>query len=305
MGIPTREAYGRSLAKFGHDKEFFVLDADLSKATQTIFFKNEFPDRFFNMGISEGDMTSTAAGMASCGKKVFTATFAMFAAGRAYEQVRNSIAYPNLPVVIGGTHGGVLIGEDGASHQCVEDISLMRTMPNMTVIVPCDAKSVECLVEKAIDFKTPMYFRTGRLATEDIYGDDATFEIGKGNVLKDGTDLTIIAIGDMVYEALEAAKSLEKEGVSVAVIDMFCVKPLDVELVQKYAEKTKKIITAEDHNIIGGLGSAVAEVLAENPVAKLKRLGVKDSFGKSGVKKDLQEYFSLNAKGIIDLYKQM
>lgn len=303
MSTPTREAYGRALAKLGHDKDFFVLDADLAKATQTIFFKNEFPERFFDMGISEGDMMTTAAGMATCGKKVFASTFAIFAAGRAYEQVRNSIAYPNLPVVIGATHGGVMIGEDGASHQAIEDISLMRTIPNMTVVVPADAISTTQIVEQAIDFKTPLYIRTGRGASPDIYNEADKITIGKGNVLKDGKDLTIIAIGDLVYEALQAAEQLEQQGVSTAVIDMHTVKPIDRELVCEYAKKTHKIITAEDHSIIGGLGSAVAEILAETGDATLKRLGVNDTFGKSGTRSELQEYFKLNAKGILELAK--
>ncbi|ONI45371.1 transketolase [Candidatus Epulonipiscioides gigas] len=303
MATPTREAYGRALAKFGHDKDFFVLDADLAKATQTIFFKNEFPERFFDMGISEGDMMTTAAGMATCGKKVFASTFAIFAAGRAYEQVRNSIAYPNLPVVIGATHGGVMIGEDGASHQAIEDISLMRTIPNMTVVVPADAISTTQIVEQAIDFKTPLYIRTGRGASSDIYNEADKITIGKGNVLKDGKDLTIIAIGDLVYEALQAAEQLEQQGVSAAVIDMHTVKPIDRDLVCEYAKKTHKIITAEDHSIIGGLGSAVAEILAETGDATLKRLGVNDTFGKSGTRSELQEYFKLNVKGILELAK--
>ncbi|OOB78908.1 MAG: transketolase [Epulopiscium sp. Nele67-Bin002] len=303
MNMSTREAYGRALAKYGKEHEFFVLDADLAKATQTIFFKNEFSDRFFDIGISEGDMMTTAAGMASCDKKVFASTFAIFAAGRAYEQVRNSIAYPNLPVVIGATHGGVMIGEDGASHQAIEDISLMRTMPNMTVVVPCDAESVTQIVEQSISLKSPMYLRTGRGASQDIYTNGEKIVIGKGNVLCDGCDLTIIAIGDLVAQALEAAKILATEGVSVAVIDMHTVKPIDTDLITKYAKKTKFIITAEDHSIIGGLGSAVAEILAETQDAKLKRLGVNDTYGKSGTRDALQKYFNLTAEGIISLYK--
>ncbi len=305
MGMSTREAYGRALAKLGKDNEFLVLDADLAHATQTMFFKKEFPDRFFNMGISEGDMMTTAAGIATCGKKVFASTFAMFAAGRAYEQVRNSIGYTNLPVVIGATHGGTMIGEDGASHQAIEDISLMRSMPNMTVVVPCDGESVNQVVAQSLEMKTPLYIRMGRGAGSDVYTNGEKIVIGKGNVLKDGSDLTIIAIGDLVPEAMKAAEILGAEGVSVAVIDMHTVKPIDKELVMTYATKTGKVITAEDHSIIGGLGSAVAEILAEEGGAKLKRLGINDTFGKSGTRDALQAYFNLNAEGIINLYKTM
>ncbi|OON98627.1 MAG: transketolase [Epulopiscium sp. Nele67-Bin004] len=302
--IPTREAYGKALVQFGATKEFFVLDADLAKATQTFLFKEAYPQRFFDMGIAEADMMTTAAGMASCGKKVFASSFAMFAAGRAYEQIRNSIAYPNLPVVIGATHGGVMIGEDGASHQAIEDISLMRGMPNMTVIVPCDAESVTQIVEQSLEFKSPIYLRTGRGATPVVYTNGEKITIGKGNILRDGTDLTIIAIGELVPEALKAADILKNEGVSVAVIDMHTVKPIDRELVCEYAKKTKNIITAEDHSIIGGLGSAVAEILAETGDAKLKRLGVNDEYGKSGTRDALQEFFKLNAAGIVELYRK-
>lgn len=302
--LSTREAYGRALAEFGHKYDFYVLDADLAKATQTLVFKKEYPERFFDIGISEGDMMTTAAGMATCGKTVFASTFAMFAAGRAYEQVRNSIAYPNLHVIIGATHGGVLIGEDGASHQCVEDISLMRTIPNMTVLVPCDENSVYAAVEAAIQAEGPVYIRMGRGAAEPTYKERFTMEIGKGKVLKDGTDLTIVAIGEMVPEAIKAAEKLEAEGVSTAVLDMVCVKPLDTELIKTYAEKTGKIITIEDHSIIGGIGSAVSEVVAECQSAKVKRVGMKDCFGRSGTRRALQEYFHLNARAIVDTYKE-
>ncbi|OON95103.1 MAG: transketolase [Candidatus Epulonipiscioides saccharophilum] len=301
MATATREAYGKALAKFGHEKDFFVLDADLAQATHTVHFKKEHPHRFFDMGIAEADMMTTAAGMATCGKKVFASTFAIFAAGRAYEQIRNSIAYPNLPVVIAATHGGVMVGEDGASHQAIEDISLMRTIPNMTVVVPADGASMTKVIEQAIDFKSPLYIRAGRGATPDIYNENDEITIGKGNVLKDGNDLTIIAMGELVYEALQAAKQLSQRGISTAVIDMHTVKPIDKELVCKYAKKTRKIITAEDHSIIGGLGSAVAEILAETGDATLKRLGINDVFGKSGSRAELQEYFKLTAKGILEL----
>ncbi len=305
MAMATREAYGKALAKLGKDNDFLVLDADLAKATQTVHFLKEYPERFFNMGISEGDMMTTAAGIATTGKKVFASTFAMFAAGRAFEQIRNSIDYTNLPVVIGATHGGVMLGEDGASHQAIEDISLMRSLPNMTVVVPCDAESTAQFVEQSLAMKTPLYLRMGRSAGSDVYTSGAKLTIGKGNVLKDGTDVTIIAIGDLVPEAILAAEELAKEGVSAAVIDMHTVKPIDRELVCEYAKKTSKVITAEDHGIIGGLGSAVAEILAEEGTAKLKRLGINDTYGKSGTRNALQEYFGLNAAGIIKLYKEM
>lgn len=297
--LSTREAYGEALAVLGADNDFVVLDADLSKATQTVRFAKKYPERFFNMGISEGDMMTTAAGFASTGECVFASTFAMFAAGRAYEQIRNSIAYPGWNVKIGATHGGVLIGEDGASHQCIEDISLMRTIPNMTVIVPCDEHSVFLAVKAALKKDGPVYLRFGRSSSAPVYTKEtARFEIGCGNVLRDGEDVTIIAIGDMVWEAVKASEELEGLGISAAVIDMASVKPIDRELVCSYAEKTGKIVTAEDHNVIGGLGSAVAEILAETQTAKLRRVGMQDVFGCSGKRGDLQKEFGLHAEGI-------
>lgn len=302
--LSTREAYGQALKEFGKKYDFFVLDADLAKATQTSVFQKEFPDRFFNMGISEGDMMTTAAGMASCGKTVFASTFAMFAAGRAYEQIRNSIAYPNLHVIIGATHSGVLIGEDGASHQCIEDLSLMRAIPNMTVIVPCDEKSVYAAVEAALHHKGPVYIRMGRGAAETVYNEKMDFSIGKGNVLRDGDDLTIAAIGDLLPEALKAAARLEEEGVKAAVLDMACIKPIDAGLIRRYALKTKRIITAEDHNVIGGLGSAVSEIAAREGTARVQCVGIQDCFGRSGTREALKEYFKLNAEGILEAYRK-
>lgn len=305
MSIPTREAYGKALATLGADHSFMVLDADLSGATQTKIFAKAFPERFFNMGIAEGDMMTTAAGMSTTGKTVFASTFAMFAAGRAYEQIRNSIAYTGLNVKIGATHGGVMIGEDGASHQCIEDISLMRTIPNMTVIVPCDEYGVFEAVKAAIEHDGPVYLRFGRGACDDVYTPEtANFTIGKGNLLRDGSDLTIIAIGDLVAEGLKAAAALEAKGVSAAVIDMACVKPIDRELVLTYAKKTGKVITAEDHSIIGGLGGAVAEILAEQPIASLRRVGVNDEFGGSASRGVLQKQFNLTADGILEAYSK-
>lgn len=303
MGISTREAYGRALAALGVDDEFYVLDADLSKATQTIHFQKKFPGRFFNMGISEADMMSTAAGMAACGKTVFASTFAMFAAGRAYEQIRNSIAYPNLHVIIGGTHAGVMIGEDGASHQCIEDIALMRAVPNMTVLAPCDEKSMYAAVKAALHCTGPVYLRMGRGNAEDVYQEKLNFRIGKGIVLRDGTDVALMAIGDLVTEAVKAADTLAEEGISAAVIDMASVKPIDIGLVQTYAEKTGRIITAEDHNVLGGLGGAVSEVVAELGCAQVRRVGIQDQFGRSGTRGALQDYFHLNTQGILDAYR--
>jgi transketolase len=258
------------------------------------------------MGISECDMMSTAAGIATTGECVFASTFAMFAAGRAYEQIRNSIAYPGLNVKIGATHGGILIGEDGASHQCIEDISLMRTIPNMTVLVPCDEYSVFEAVKAALKINGPVYLRFGRTSAPPVYTKEQVhLEVGKGNVIRDGNDVTIMAIGDMVYEAVIAAKLLEDQNISAAVIDMASIKPIDGELILQYGEKTGRIITAEDHNIIGGLGSAVAEVLAESSNAKLRRVGVKDEFGCSGKSSDLQKQFGLNAKGILEAVSEL
>ncbi len=302
--LATREAYGEALAMYAEEYDFLVLDADLSKTTQTARFSKKYPERFFNIGIAECDMMGTAAGMATTGKTVFASTFAMFSAGRAYEQIRNSIAYPKLNVKIGATHGGILIGEDGASHQCIEDISLMRTVPEMRVVVPCDEESVYHAVKAALDYNGPVYLRFGRKATPAIYTKEtASFEFGKGNVLRDGEDVTIIAIGDMVSRAMQAAEELSGMGVNAAVIDMASIKPIDAELIKKYAEKTGKIITAEDHNIIGGLGSAVAEVISEDGGAKLRRVGVKDIFGESGTQGPLAEKFGLTAEAIVKAYK--
>ncbi|SFL97854.1 transketolase family protein [Pelosinus propionicus] len=304
--MSTREAYGRAITEFGATNQFFVLDADLSKATRTDIFAKQFPSRFFNMGIAECDMMSTAAGMATCGKKVFASTFAMFATGRAYEQIRNSIAYPKLNVKIAATHGGVLIGPDGGSHQCIEDISLMRTIPGMVVLAPADAVEARAVVEAAIEYDGPVYMRFGRSDVPIIYDtENFEFKIGKGKTVLEGNDLTIIAIGDMVYEAMEAAKHLKEEGIEARVIDMCSVKPIDIDLIIKAANETGRIVTVEDHNIIGGLGSAVSEVLAENCPVSLKRIGIMDVFGRSGQVKELAEYFGINAKAIIDGVKEL
>ncbi|MCR1899396.1 transketolase family protein [Irregularibacter muris] len=301
MSLSTREAYGIAIESLGDKYDFWVMDADLSKATMTHLFGEKFPDRFVNMGISESDLMTTAAGIASCGQMVFASTFAIFAAGRAFEQIRNSIAYTGLNVKIAATHGGVLIGEDGGSHQCIEDISLMRTLPNMTVIAPCDEASTFSAVEAAVKVSGPVYLRFGRFPAENVYTEGhVPFVVGKGNVIEDGDDVVIFAIGDMVSNAIKAAGMLAADGLSAAVIDMHTIKPIDKELILEYAFKTGAVVTAEDHNIIGGLGSAVAEVLAENPHAVLRRLGVKDTFGRSGKRKDLEEYFGLTSKDIYE-----
>ena len=298
MTKATRTAYGEALAELGETYDFLVLDGDLSKATQTCLFARKYPERFFDLGIAEQDLMGTAAGMASCGKTVFASTFAMFAAGRAYEQIRNAIAYSHLNVKIGATHGGVLIGEDGASHQCIEDLALMRAIPGMTVIVPCDEFTVKSAVEAAILNEGPVYLRFGRTSSPAVHRPDGKFEIGKGLVVKDGTDAAILAIGDLVYEALQAAQILEREGIAAAVVDMSTVKPVDRGLICHYAARTGKILTAEDHNVIGGLGSAVSEVVAELGQGQVRRIGVQDRFGTSGKRDDLKKRYGLDAETI-------
>ncbi|MBR3576623.1 MAG: transketolase family protein [Clostridia bacterium] len=297
--VATREAYGKALAQFGDKYDIVVLDADLSKSTKTDTFKKKFPERFINCGIAEASMVSTAAGLASCGKIVFASSFAMFAAGRAFEQVRNSICYPHLNVKIGATHAGISVGEDGATHQSVEDIALMRSIPGMVVISPADEVESIAAVEAAIKYDGPVYLRFGRLGVPTI-NDEATykFEIGKGVQLKDGTDVSIIANGLMVPEALEAAKILAEEGINARVINIHTIKPIDADIIIKAAKETGAIVTAEEHSVIGGLGSAVAEVLAENAPAPLVRVGIQDKFGKSGKPAALLEEYGLTAKNI-------
>jgi len=297
--VATREAYGKALAEFGEKYDIVVLDADLSKSTKTETFKKKFPDRFINVGIAEANMMSMAAGLAACGKTVFASSFAMFAAGRAFEQVRNSIGYPNLNVKIGATHAGISVGEDGASHQCLEDIGIMRTIPNMTIINPADAIEARAAVEAAILHQGPVYLRFGRLAVPVVF-DPSTykFELGKGITLADGNDVTIIATGLMVPEALEAKKILGEESIHARVINIHTIKPIDADIIIKAAKETGAIVTAEEHNIIGGLGSAVAEVLVENVPVPMKRVGVEDKFGKSGKPQQLLEEYGLTAKHI-------
>ena len=297
--IATREAYGMALAKFGDKYDIVVMDADLSKSTKTDTFKKEFPDRFINCGIAEANMVSTAAGLATCGKTVFASTFAMFAAGRAFEQIRNAVCYPNLNVKIGATHAGISVGEDGATHQPIEDIALMRSIPNMVVISPADAVESIAAVEAAIKHNGPVYLRFGRLAVP-VINDEATykFEIGKGVQLKDGTDVTIIANGLMVPDALTAADMLAEEGINARVINIHTIKPIDEDIIVKAAKETGAIVTAEEHNIIGGLGSAVAEVLSEKYPAPLVRVGINDKFGKSGKPAQLLKEYGLTPENI-------
>lgn len=301
----TRDSYGEALVSLGEKyPNLVVLDADLANATKTINFKKTYPDRFFDMGIAEQDMMGTAAGLATAGKVPFASTFAMFATGRAYDQVRNSIAYPNLNVKIAATHAGVTVGEDGATHQALEDIALMRSMPNMVVISPSDDVQAHFLIEEAIRHEGPVYIRLARPATEEIYDNNAHFEFGKGVQHGEGTDAAIIATGVTVSEAMKAQKELEEEGIHVRVIDIHTIKPIDEEMIVKAAKETKKIITVEDHSVIGGLGTAVADVLCEKYPKEITKLGVHDEFGKSGKWKELMEYYHITAKDIEEAVKQ-
>ncbi|MBQ1245841.1 MAG: transketolase family protein, partial [Clostridia bacterium] len=281
--IATREAYGKALAELGEKYDFVVLDADLAEATKTLYFKKAFPERFFDCGIAEGNMMSVAAGIATTGKTVFASSFAMFAAGRAFEQVRNSIGYPHLNVKIGATHAGITVGEDGATHQCLEDIALMRTIPGMVVINPADAVEARAAVEAAINIDGPVYMRFGRYAVPVINdNEDYHFVVGRGVQLRDGADVTIVATGIMVAMALEAAEMLAAEGISARVVNIHTIKPIDRDIIAKAARETGAIVTAEEHNVIGGLGSAVAEVVGEECPVPVLRVGVEDEFGHSG-----------------------
>ena len=303
--IATRESYGNALAELGaQNPNVVVLDADLAGATKTAVFKKAFPERHIDCGIAEGNMMGVAAGLATCGKVVFASSFAMFAAGRAFEQVRNSIGYPHLNVKIGATHAGISVGEDGATHQCNEDIAIMRTIPGMTIICPADDVEARAAVKAAAEYEGPVYLRFGRLAVP-VINDEATykFEIGKGITMKEGKDVTIIATGLEVNESLEAAKLLEADGISAEVIDIHTIKPIDRELVVASAKKTGKVVTVEEHSIIGGLGGAVAEVLAEEAPTKMLRIGMMDQFGESGPAKVLIEKYGLDAKSIYEKVK--
>ena len=303
--IATRQSYGEALAKIGKENEnIVVLDADLSSATKTNIFAKECPNRFFDMGISEQDMMSTAAGFATCGKIPFASTFAVFAAGRAYDQIRNSICYPNLNVKICATHAGITVGEDGATHQMLEDIGMMRALPNMTVISPSDDTQTKWAIEEASKINGPVYVRLSRAETLVIYEENQKFELGKAVQIGEGTDCTIIATGVTVSEAIKAKEELEKEGINVRVLDIHTIKPIDKEAIVKCAKETKKIITIEDHSIIGGLGSSVCEVLSEEYPCKVIRMGIKDTFGKSGKAEELMKYFGITAKDIIKNIKE-
>ncbi len=302
--IATRQSYGETLVQLGRENyKIVVLDADLSEATKTSLFKKEYPTRFFDMGISEQDMMSTAAGMATCDKIPYASTFAMFAAGRAYDQIRNSICYPKLNVKICATHAGVTVGEDGATHQMLEDISMMRTLPNMMVMCTSDDIQTRWAVKEISKYNGPVYLRLCRLATPVIYDTNQQFELGKGIQIGDGTEATVFATGVTVSEAIKAKEELEKEEINIRVVDIHTIKPIDKDLIIKCAKETKKIITIEDHNIIGGLGSAVCEVLSENYPTKVIRMGVKDTFGKSGKALELLKYFKLTKEDIIDEIK--
>ena len=305
LKIATRQSYGEELEKLGKENEkIVVLDADLSSATKTNIFAKSFPERFFDMGIAEQNMMSTAAGMATCGDIPYVSTFAVFAAGRAYDQIRNSICYPNLNVKICATHAGVTVGEDGATHQMIEDISLMRTLPNMKVLSTSDDTQTRWAIREIAKIDGPVYLRLCRLASPVIYNENQKFEIGKGIQIGEGTDATIFATGITVSEALKAKELLKNNGIDVRVVDIHTIKPIDKELIIKCARETRKLFSVEDHNIIGGLGSAIAEVLADEEPKKLKRIGIPDTFGKSGKAMELMQYFGINAENIAKTIKE-
>ena len=302
--IATRDAYGKALAELGQEKSnLIVFDADLAGATKTSVFQKAFPDRHFDCGIAEGNMMAAAAGASTMGLVPFVSSFAMFAAGRAFEQVRNSIGYPHLNVKIGATHGGISVGEDGASHQCCEDFALMRSIPGMTVICPADGEEARLAVRAAYEHEGPVYLRFGRLVVPEFHEKDFNFQIGKGEVLRDGTDVAIIANGLLVYEAIQAGELLAKEGINAMIINMATIKPLDEELVLSAAKKCGKIITCEEHSVIGGLGEAVCGFLSENLPTPVRRIGVNDVFGHSGPAKELLLEYGLSAENIVKVAK--
>lgn len=296
----TRESYGEPLLELGKENnDIVVLDADLAGATKTDLFAKEFPNRFFDMGIAEANMMSTAAGFATCGKIPYASTFAVFAAGRAYDQIRNSICYPNLNVKICATHCGITVGEDGATHQMIEDLALMRTLPNMTVISTSDDTQTKWAIKEISKIKGPVYVRLARMKTPIIYENNTKFEIGKAIQIGDGEDATIFATGVTVSEAIKAKASLEKQGVFIRVVDMHTIKPIDEQVILNCAKETKSLISIEDHNIIGGLGSAISEVLTSKYPAKLIRMGIEDTFGKSGKAEELMKFFKITSDDII------
>ncbi|MEG2080867.1 MAG: transketolase family protein [Oscillospiraceae bacterium] len=303
--LATREGYGKALVELGEKNDkVLVLDADLAAATKTGMFKKAFPNKFIDVGIAESNLMGVAAGLAATGFTVFASSFAMFAAGRAFEQVRNSIAYTNLNVKIGATHAGISVGEDGASHQCCEDIALMRSIPNMIILNPADDIEARLCVMAAAEHEGPVYMRFGRLAVPRVFDENYKFKIGKGNILAEGTDVTIIATGLMVNEAMMAAEELKNEGISARVVNMCTIKPIDRELVIESAKKTGAIVTAEEHSIIGGLGGAVCEVICETVPVPVVRVGVEDVFGKSGPAVELLHIYGLDAKNIAEKAKK-
>lgn len=304
--IATRDAYGKTLTQLGADnKDIIVLDADLSKSTKTADFAKVFPERFINMGVAEQNLLGFSAGLAAAGKIPFASTFAMFATGRAFEIIRNSIAYPKLNVKIAATHAGISVGEDGASHQAIEDVALMRSVPNMTVLVPADAEETSQVIRAAAAYQGPVYIRLGRLALPVLFDTDYKFEIGKANVIREGKDAAVVANGLMVVEALKAANILSAEGIDITVVNCASVKPIDQETIVQVARNTGAVVTAEEHTIIGGLGSAVAEVLGENYPVPISRVGVKDTFGESGRPDELLVKYHLTALDIVTAVKEV
>ena len=304
--IPPRESYGYALVEIGNDLDDLVfLEADLASATKTFIFKKEFPDRHIDCGIAEANMMGIAAGLSTCGKVPFASTFAMFAAGRAFEQVRNTIGYPHLNVKIGATHAGISVGEDGATHQCNEDIALMRTIPGMTIINPCDDIEARAAVKAAYEMDGPVYLRFGRLAAPVINKEDYQFEIGKGVMMREGSDVTIVATGLMVSNVLEAAEKLADDGINAEVINIHTIKPLDEDMIIESAKKTGRVITVEEHSVIGGLGSAVCDALCEKCPTPVTKLGVNDMFGHSGPALELLKEFKLDGDGIYSQVKNI
>ncbi len=303
MSIATREAYGQALVELSKNEKVVVLDADLAKATKTIEFKKACPERFFDMGIAEQDMVGTAAGFAASGKIPFVSSFAIFAAGRAFEQIRNSVCYPKLNVKIAATHAGVTVGEDGGTHQAVEDIALMRSIPNMVVLNPADDIEAKAAIYASTEYYGPVYIRLGRVAVPTIHDENYKFEIGKGEILIEGNDVAIIATGIMVAKAMEAAEKLKAEGINASVVNISTIKPLDKELIVKIAKVVGKVVVAEEHSVIGGLGSAVCEVLSQEAPTKVKLVGINDVFGQSGAPNELLEYYGLTTDKIIEAVK--
>ena len=299
----TRQSYGEALLELGKEnKNIVVLDADLSTATKTNIFSKEFPDRFLDMGIAEANMIGTAAGLSTCGKIPYASTFAVFAAGRAYDQIRNSVCYPNLNVKICATHSGITVGEDGATHQMLEDISMMRTLPNITVISTSDDIQTKWAVKEIANIKGPVYLRLARMKTAKIYDDSDKFEIGKAVQIGEGTDATVFATGVTVEQALIAKEKLKEKGIDIRVIDIHTIKPIDKEMIIKCAKETKKLISIEDHSIIGGLGSSISEVLTDEYPTKIERMGINDTFGKSGKAEELMKYFKITSEDIIQKF---